>query len=68
VLWRVSASFALPVIARLPDGTYLSELRGSRKSQRVTVRVIEYSILDDDGVSEVFALIKSVALESSLSS
>jgi len=28
VLWRVSASFTLPVLARLTDGTYLSELRG----------------------------------------
>jgi hypothetical protein len=41
VLWRVSESFALPVLARLKDGTYLSELRGTRKKQRVTVRVIE---------------------------
>lgn len=60
VLWRVSASFALPVRTRLPDGTYLSELRGTRKKDRVTVRVIEYSILDDDGVSEVFALITNL--------
>jgi hypothetical protein len=60
VLWRVSSSFALPVIARLPDGTYLSELRGARKKERVAVRVVEYSILDDDGVSEVFALITNL--------
>jgi hypothetical protein len=57
VLWRVSASFELPIITRLDDGTYLSELRGKRKKDRVTVRVIEYSIRDDDGLSEVFALI-----------
>jgi len=60
VLWRVSASFTLPVLARLSDGTYLSELRGKRKKQRVTVRVIEYSIRDDDGTSEVFALITNL--------
>jgi hypothetical protein len=60
VLWRVSASFTLPVLTRLPDGTYLSELRGARKNQRVTVRVIEYSIRDDDGLSEVFALITNL--------
>lgn len=60
VLWRVSASFTLPVITRLKDGTYLSELRGKRKKQRVTVRVIEYSIRDDDGISEVFALITNL--------
>ena len=41
MLWRVSASFTLPVLARLSDGTYLSELRGKRKKQRVAVRVIE---------------------------
>ena len=60
VLWRVSASFALPILTRLPDGTYLSELRGTRKNERVTVRVIEYSIRDDDGISEVFALITNL--------
>jgi hypothetical protein len=60
VLWRVSASFELPVITRLTDGTYLSELRGKRKKDRVTVRVIEYSIRDDDQTSEVFALITNL--------
>jgi hypothetical protein len=60
VVWRVSASFALPVLTRLTEGTYLSELRGTRKKDRVTVRVIEYSIRDDDGISEVFALITNL--------
>lgn len=60
VLWRVSASFALPVITRLAEGTYLSELRGPRTKDRVTVRVIEYSVRDDDGTSEVFALITNL--------
>jgi hypothetical protein len=63
VLWRVSASFTLPVITVLPDGTYLSELRGTRKNERVTVRVIEYSVREDtqpDGTSEVFALITNL--------
>jgi hypothetical protein len=60
VVWRVSASFALPVLTRLPDGTYLSQLRGTRTQDRVTVRVIEYSIRDDDGISEVFALITNL--------
>lgn len=60
VLWRVSASFTLPIVARLADGTYLSQLRGPRKADRVTVRVIEYSVLDDDGTSEVFALITNL--------
>jgi hypothetical protein len=60
LLWRVSDSFTLPVKQRLDDGTYLSELRGRRRSERVTVRVIEYSVADDDGVSEVFALITTL--------
>ncbi|MDT0470211.1 IS4 family transposase [Streptomyces gibsoniae] len=60
LLWRVSASFALPVKQRLADGTYLSELRGTRRTERVTVRVIEYSVVDDDGVSEVFCLITTL--------
>ena len=60
LLWRVSASFALPVKKRLADGTYLSELRGSRRGQCTTVRVIEYSVADGDGVSEVFCLITTL--------
>ncbi|MGW0633484.1 IS4 family transposase [Streptomyces sp. NPDC002758] len=60
LLWRVSDSFTLPVKKRLDDGTYLSELRGKRAWERVTVRVIEYSVADDDGVSEVFALITTL--------
>lgn len=56
----MSASFALPVITRLAEGTYLSELRGPRTKDRVTVRVIEYSVRDDDGTSEVFALITNL--------
>ncbi|MFD7056437.1 transposase domain-containing protein [Streptomyces mirabilis] len=60
LLWRVSASFALPVKKRLADGTYLSELRGTKRTERVKVRVIEYSVADDDGVSEVFCLITTL--------
>jgi Transposase DDE domain. len=60
LLWRVSSSFTLARTTILGDGTYLSELRGRRKAERVTVRVIEYSVIDDDGVSEVFALITTL--------
>jgi hypothetical protein len=60
LLWRVSDSFTLPVKQRLDDGTFLSELRGKRRGERVIVRVIEYSVSDDDGVSEVFALITTL--------
>jgi hypothetical protein len=60
LLWRVSTSFTLPVKKRLADGTYLSELRGTGRTERVTVRVIEYSVADDDGTSEVFCLITTL--------
>jgi hypothetical protein len=62
LLWRMSASFTLPVLHVLDDGTYLSELRPPRKKDGppISVRVIEYSVLttDEDGeqVSELFAL------------
>jgi hypothetical protein len=61
LIFRVSASFALPITARLPDGTYLTELRGRRKAERMTVRVVEFSVKDaDTGISEVFALVTTL--------
>jgi hypothetical protein len=60
LLWRMSASFNLPVQRVLQDGTYLSALqkgRGRDKQPPITVRVIEYTITDDHGgVSELFCL------------
>jgi hypothetical protein len=54
LLWRASATFTLPALEVLPDGSYLSRLvpgkgTGPRKAgaQPVTVRVVEYTI--DDG-------------------
>lgn len=62
-LWRMSASFTLPILEVLDDdGTYLSELRPPRKRDGppIRVRVIEYTVLttDADGeqVSELFCL------------
>lgn len=60
LLWRMSASFTLPVLQVLPDGTYLSRLqkgRGRGRQPPITVRIIEYSVTDDQGgVSELFCL------------
>lgn len=62
LLWRVSDSFTLPVIERLPDGSYLSMLRPPRKrdGDPITVRVIEYTVTttDEHGErhSELFCL------------
>jgi len=66
LLWRIGASFSLPVDEVLPDGTYLSRLkapRGRRKdgAADITVRVIEYRLDDEDGnVTETFALITTL--------
>jgi len=57
---RMSASFSLPVLQVLPDGTYLSQLtpRRKRDGAPIPVRVIEYSVLTvdeaGDEVSELF--------------
>lgn len=65
LLWRMPANFNLTVERVLSDGTYLTELtarnRGKRPAHdRLTVRIIEYSVLttDENGeqVSELFCL------------
>lgn len=62
LLWRVSASFTLPNLGRLADGTYLSELRPARKSDGppIPVRVIEYSVATDGEESELFCVITNL--------
>lgn len=44
LLWRVSDSFILPVDERPDDGAYLSHLNGKKREERITARVIEYSV------------------------
>jgi hypothetical protein len=62
LVWRMSASFKLPVLRVLSDGTYLSELKPPRRKDGppIRVRVVEYSVIttDEDGreIAELFVL------------
>jgi hypothetical protein len=66
LLWRASASFALPVGESLSDGSYLSQLTPPRKRDGppIPVRVIEYTVstADEHGVehSELFCLVTTM--------
>jgi Insertion element 4 transposase N-terminal/Transposase DDE domain len=66
LLWRIGASFTLPVDEVLPDGTFLSRLKAPRKLRKdgaedIIVRVIEYRLEDEDGnVTETFTLITTL--------
>ena len=66
LLWRISASFTLPVDEILRDGTYLSRLKAPRKLRKdgaadITVRVVEYRLEDENGeVTETFTLITTL--------
>ncbi len=66
LLWRIGASFTLPVEEILPDGTYLSRLKAPRRLRKdgaagITVRVIGYRLEDDQGnVTETFTLITTL--------
>lgn len=55
LLWRASGSFRLPVLERLFDGSYRSQLNPPRKSdgEPVPVRVIEYTVTTTDEHGEV---------------
>ena len=66
LLWRASDSFTLPVLERLSDGSYRSQLTPPRKrdGQPIPVRVIEYTVstTDEHGVehSELFCLVTTM--------
>lgn len=66
LLWRAGSAFALPVRTVLSDGTYLSELavpKGKRRAgaRPITVRVVEYHLLDQQGSpTETFALLSTL--------
>jgi Insertion element 4 transposase N-terminal/Transposase DDE domain len=62
LVWRMGASFPLPVVDVLADGSYLSRLNVPKELVRtgaraITVRVVEYHLLDAAGeVTEAFVL------------
>lgn len=68
--WRIPASFALPMLTPLADGTYLSRLNPPRQKNQPTpppipVRVIEYTVTttdtsDNTTTSELFCLITTL--------
>jgi len=66
LLWRAGSAFPLPVRTVLADGTYLSELAAPKERRRagagpITVRVVEYHLLAEDGSpTETFALLTNL--------
>ena len=69
LLWRIPASFGLPMLQALPDGSYLSQLTARRQKGRPTptsipVRVVEYTVIthtkDGQETSELFCLITTL--------
>ena len=62
LLWRVKTNLRLPCQQRLPDGSYLSRVYGSKRDFRrrqngVVVRVIEYQL---EGVAEAEPLYRLI--------
>jgi hypothetical protein len=75
LLFRVTASLKLPVLQRLPDGSWLSAITPNRvstpatlgearwraaKGQAVIVRVVEYQLTDRDTNGETYRLITTI--------
>jgi hypothetical protein len=64
LLWRVRKNVVLPVVERLPDGSYLSRIYGYRQKHRsdtnaVDLRVIEYMLKGSDS-KEVYRLVTTI--------
>ena len=66
LLWRASTTQALAVQTLLPDNSFLSQLapgagtRQARRDQAVTVRVIDYELLNAAGEMSVYRLVTSL--------
>jgi hypothetical protein len=64
LLWRVRRNFHLPVDRRLPDGSYLSHISPSTRSQTagppLVVRVIEYRLKGVRGAESMYRLVTTI--------
>lgn len=65
LLWRASASLTLPVLERLPDGSYRSELRWNPRSRSedrtpIPVRVIKYALPGVPGSEAEYRLVTNI--------
>ena len=65
LLWRASASLTLPVLKRLPDGSYRSELRWNPRSRSedrtpIPVRVIKYTLPGVPGSEAEYRLVTNI--------
>jgi hypothetical protein len=65
LLWRASAAFALPVLERLRDGSYRSELRWNSQCKStdrtpIQVRVIEYKLPGARGSEASYRVVTNI--------
>jgi hypothetical protein len=65
LLWRIKKNIGLPCEKRLPDGSYLSRIYGSREDRRrqengVIVRVIEYRLEGIEGAEPLYRLMTTI--------
>jgi hypothetical protein len=65
LLWRASATLTLPVLERLPDGSYRSELRWNPRSRSedrtpIPVRVIKYTLPGVPGSEGEYRLVTNI--------
>lgn len=64
LLWRVKKNLDLPMLERLPDGSYLSMIFKSAKDRRhgigVKVRVIEYRLVGIPDAESLYRLITTI--------
>ena len=65
LLWRAGVTFTLPILERLPDGSYRSELRWNVQSKSpdrtpIPVRVIAYTLPGVPGTDAAYRLVTTV--------